>query len=373
MNLVRGYGLHTLVFNWSASNSFDQFGRQISDKAETDAEKVVSKLLSDASKFADTLSSDISLGDALQHVITTQKLVLTAYARALLYAFLQDEFGLESAQLSAWWYDATGPWVERDAVIVEGFGSLVNEHVKGISNILLNVLVTGIDYSTPAGVTVTTASGATFQASKVVVTVPLGVLQKNIIPFKPSLPAAKSTALSLMKMGVLDHVFLRFPAGTLSGLSPPTYDVFSKVPSNSSSNGHGFVEIVSLLRMRKQDILMAEASGAFAVAMETQSDGVVVAAVMKELRMIYPTMPSPIATKVTRWSQDPFAYGSYSSLGVGALGYGSGRTPTADVLAQAIGNRIFFSGEHTSSAYPSSVQGAYESGLREANKILALP
>ncbi|WP_244191285.1 FAD-dependent oxidoreductase [Klebsiella pneumoniae] len=38
-------------------------------------------------------------------------------------------------------------------------------------------------------------------------------------------------------------------------------------------------------------------------------------------------------------------------------------------MAESVGNRLFFAGEHTSRKYRGTVHGAYLSGVREANKI----
>lgn len=75
-------------------------------------------------------------------------------------------------------------------------------------------------------------------------------------------------------------------------------------------------------------------------------------------------VPDPIQTICTRWGNDPFSYGSYSHVRVQS----SGRD--YDILAESIGNRLFFAGEATTRQYPATMHGAYLSGLREASHIL---
>ena len=325
-----------------------------------------------SSTSLDSLNSDISLSAALQHVISAQSLVFNSYEKATLYTTIQDEYGVEPSALSAWWYDANGPWSGKDGVILEGFGALADKLSQGL-HVLLGETVTSIDYSNAIS-TVTTSTGKQYQAAKVLVTVPLGVLKKgSLLSFRPPLPAAKTAALGLLGVGVLDHIFLQFPAGSLAKLSPSlaSVDEFNKIPSSIASNAFGYVEMIPLLHLRRQDAIFAEASASFAVAMESKSDAVIVSELMKEIHLVYPNLAAPINVKVTRWLQDPFACGSYSYAGVGAKGYNGAATTTYDVLAESIGNnRVFFAGEHTSSAYPATVQGAYESGLREARKML---
>lgn len=62
----------------------------------------------------------------------------------------------------------------------------------------------------------------------------------------------------------------------------------------------------------------------------------------------------------TRWGSDPMAYGSYSSIAVGALG-----GEEYDALAENLGGRVFFAGEHTTKKHPATMHGAFLSGHRE--------
>lgn len=65
----------------------------------------------------------------------------------------------------------------------------------------------------------------------------------------------------------------------------------------------------------------------------------------------------------TNWSQDPYAYGSYSFLAKGSWR----RDHVA--LARPLRNRVFFAGEATHPTYNSTVHAAYESGLFAADAV----
>ena len=54
------------------------------------------------------------------------------------------------------------------------------------------------------------------------------------------------------------------------------------------------------------------------------------------------------------------ARGSYSSIAVGALG-----GEEYDILAESLGGRVFFAGEHTTKKHPATMHGAFLSGHRE--------
>lgn len=73
----------------------------------------------------------------------------------------------------------------------------------------------------------------------------------------------------------------------------------------------------------------------------------------------------PTAALITRWRQDPFAFGSYSYLAAGSS--------SADrvALGAPIGGRLFFAGEASSLDYPATVHGALLSGIEAADAIVA--
>jgi polyamine oxidase len=68
----------------------------------------------------------------------------------------------------------------------------------------------------------------------------------------------------------------------------------------------------------------------------------------------------------TQWSSDPFSRGSYSFLAAGCS------DKDRLILQQAVSNKLCFAGEHTSSAHPATLHGAFDSGERAAAQILSL-
>ena len=74
-------------------------------------------------------------------------------------------------------------------------------------------------------------------------------------------------------------------------------------------------------------------------------------------------VPLPTAALVTRWAQDPWAYGSYSFLAVGAT------SDDRATLAAPVDDVLFFAGEATSVDNPATVHGAVESGWRAADEV----
>jgi monoamine oxidase len=71
-------------------------------------------------------------------------------------------------------------------------------------------------------------------------------------------------------------------------------------------------------------------------------------------------VPTPVATWVTRWHEDPWSLGAYSVVGPGANG------GERKALAAPVGGTLFWAGEATSGPWPATVQGAWASGAAAA-------
>jgi hypothetical protein len=81
----------------------------------------------------------------------------------------------------------------------------------------------------------------------------------------------------------------------------------------------------NMARLHSHPILVCLLSGDSAHAVEQlpEDDTTLVDEAMTLLRRMFgPTIPSPIHSKMTRWGQDQFAYGSYSFVAVGATEQG---------------------------------------------------
>lgn len=92
--------------------------------------------------------------------------------------------------------------------------------------------------------------------------------------------------------------------------------------------------------------------------------------VLTVLRHIFPdaSIPSPVACSlVTSWgSEDEYAGGAYSFAKVKST-----ERTYQDMMAP-VGGCLYFAGEHTSPTAHSTVHGAWETGQREAKRILSL-
>lgn len=242
-----------------------------------------------------------------------------------------------------------GLWVMLD----RGYRGLF-EPIATPLDIRLGVPVVAVR-QTGERVSVETATDA-YEAERAVVTVPLGVLKHGDITFEPPLPAATTTAIERLGFGDFLKVGLRFS----ERIWPNGFDWLGRVGEPS------FPEWVDLTATTGRPIAVGFAGGDEARRLEGLDDDRIVELGVEALgTAIGRALPVPERTVVTRWAADPFARGSYSSLAVGATG------ADRDALTEPIGSRVFLAGEATNRRHPSTVHGAWESGLAVAERVVA--
>jgi len=121
-----------------------------------------------------------------------------------------------------------------------GYQTLLERLAQGL-DVRCNHAVTRISYG-PGGACVTCANGAVIEADAVLVTLSLGVLQaQHDTLFDPPLPAWKQEAMSGLRIGVADKVFVEFeiePAHALDAAMWLTSHTNS-VPSGQRSSSTG--------------------------------------------------------------------------------------------------------------------------------------
>ncbi|MEM7031038.1 MAG: FAD-dependent oxidoreductase [Chloroflexota bacterium] len=267
--------------------------------------------------------------------------------------YIEHELAADIAELSAIKKDDAEAFKGRDVTFPEGYDQVVHYLAEGL-DIRLRHRVEKISYHDP--VLIYTNQGQ-YQADKVIVTLPLGVLKQGQIEFSPALPDKKQAAIDTLGVGVLNGVYLRFPFP----FWPKEAELLNYIPAEK---GH-WAEWFNIYHYTDQPILLGFNAGYYAWELEMLSDEDIVASAMQTLRTMYgSSIPYPDAWQIARWGADPFAHGSYSFNTVGAS------RKIRKRLAKPVHDRLFFAGEATSSDYPATVHGAYLSGKREAKRIL---
>ncbi len=309
----------------------------------------------DALEEAAELDQDISVQRVLDEYfdISTLSPKEQRYFKAAVSFFFEQDLAADTSKLSAHHFDEGSGFGGDEVIFLEGYDALVHYLAEG-QNVRLNEVVTDIEHD-ETGVTVRTNSG-TFEANRVLVTLPIGVLKAGKVAFDPPLPEKKQAAIDVLGLAVLNKLYLQFDEPFWQR-SP---DWITYIPEEKGI----FMAWYNFYRATKQPILAGFNVGDFARELEALSDEQIVAQAMDVLRVMYGAdTPDPLNVQITRWANDPFALCSYSAPAVGMT------DKTRADLAAPIDNRVFFAGEATHSDYPATVHGAYLSGLREAKRI----
>uniref|UniRef100_A0A8C6VXS6 [histone-H3]-N(6),N(6)-dimethyl-L-lysine(4) FAD-dependent demethylase n=1 Tax=Nothobranchius furzeri TaxID=105023 RepID=A0A8C6VXS6_NOTFU len=201
---------------------------------------------------------------------------------------------------------------------------------------------------------------------QVLVSVPLTLLQKNVLRFTPPLPERKLKAIHSLGAGIIEKVALQFPY-RFWDTKVQSADYFGHIPPAPEKRGM-FSIFYDLDPQGKRAVLMSIVSGEAVPAVRDLEDKQVVDECMKVLRELFTEqeVPEPSSYFVTHWNKDPWSQMSYSFVKTG----GSGEA--YDVLAEDVQGKVFFAGEATNRHFPQTVTGAYLSGVREASKMVSL-
>uniref|UniRef100_A0A8C0N828 Lysine demethylase 1B n=2 Tax=Canis lupus familiaris TaxID=9615 RepID=A0A8C0N828_CANLF len=248
-------------------------------------------------------------------------------------------------------------------LLTPGYSVILEKLAEGL-DIRLESPVQSIDYSgDEVQVTITDGTGCT--AQKVLVTVPLALLQKGAIHFNPPLSDKKMKAINSLGAGIIEKIALQFPYRFWDSKVQGA-DFFGHVPPSASKRGL-FAVFYDMDPQKKHSVLMSVVAGEAVASIRTLEDKQVLQQCMAALRELFKEQEVPDPTKyfVTRWSTDPWIQMAYSFVKTG----GSGEA--YDIIAEEIQGTVFFAGEATNRHFPQTVTGAYLSGVREASKIAA--
>ncbi|WP_350352556.1 NAD(P)/FAD-dependent oxidoreductase [Microbacterium sp. A8/3-1] len=263
-------------------------------------------------------------------------------------------------QCGAWIGDLDAHGLDEDAIdgdeviFPRGYDELPRRISAGL-DVRLGHIVTRVARSA-TGVVVSTGD-AEFTADRVVVTVPLGVLQAGSLAFDPPLPDSVAGPIDRLGMGVFNKIFLQFPERFWNEES---YVI--RALGEAGEHWHSWYDVSAVSGI---PTLLTFAAGPFGRHMQELPDEEVVADVVRALRALYgDAVGEPVAHWITHWGEDRFSLGSYSHLALGSSHHDH------DELAGPVDDVLHFAGEATWGDEPATVGAAYYSGRRAAERIL---
>ncbi|GGF42904.1 hypothetical protein GCM10010922_17980 [Microbacterium sorbitolivorans] len=154
--------------------------------------------IADAIAKARDADADVTLAEALGDDVSDE---LSA-ALAGVVAFT----GIDPETASAW-YAQTAPGDQLTA-LVSDVAPIIDDAL-GEVDVTLSTVVSNVSYD-DEGVSVRFASGESITVDRVILTVPLGVLQSEAIEFDPPLPFELRGSISSLEMGQMESVWLRY-------------------------------------------------------------------------------------------------------------------------------------------------------------------
>lgn len=324
-------------------NHFDAIYNSLCDKAFEKRKSLIEK-------------GDISVAVAFDAVIKDAKLSHSdeVAARHLISSEIENEYATTADTISFENWDTESLFHGDDLLLPGGYDQLLKPLAKGL-DIQFHSPVAEIAHSRD-GVNILTSNGTRFQFDHAIITLPLGVLKSGKVKFQPALPKAKSDAINGLKMGTFDKLYLKFP----ERFWPENVAWIEYMGENPRQ----WPMFLNLWKLHKMPILVAFNIGEFADALESKTDSQIAEEAMIVLRKMYgEKVPAATAYKSTRWSDDPYALGSYSYVPVG-------KSPELfDELQAPVASKLFFAGEATSSEFYSAADAAYLSGLKAADSV----
>ena len=244
-----------------------------------------------------------------------------------------------------------------DEAVIGGYDQIAYYFEKELHNkIILNSPIEHINYEQD---TIKVISGSEkYEANAVIVTASLGALKKEVIKFTPELPIEKKQSIKKLGWGTLNKVMLKFVHKFWS-------DKDFIVITNKESNFHAWINEEPVC---KEPVIVATISGKNAKKLENKPDEEVVQIALNELKAVYGNKVSELNSYyITKWSLDPYIYGSYSTNKAG-----ENSQLLRKQLSTPVNSKLFFAGEATSVKVAGYLQMALQSGVREAENIKKL-
>lgn len=271
---------------------------------------------------------------------------------------LAGDQGASAAALSVYWNNKEEEnWVsgDDDFKFKETFFDFIDTQIASkVTDIIhYNTPVTAINYAQDT-ILVSDVNGGTYQADKVIITVPITQLKANKIQFSPALPAEKTDAFSKIGMGAGMKVFLKF--------TTKFYD--ENIIGGSVCAAYADE---SVGKTGNDNILLAFVMGVQAENLTALgSDSAITTALLQELDVMYAGQATAnfIASHVENWTTKPYIEGAY---GYSTVGMGDVRK----IAAAQVNDKLFFAGEAMNlNGHHQTVHGAVETGYREVINLL---
>ncbi|KAI5681382.1 hypothetical protein M9H77_02609 [Catharanthus roseus] len=209
------------------------------------------------------------------------------------------------------------------------------------------------------GISVTTEDSYVYEANYVILSVSIGVLQSDLISFRPPLPRWKTDAISNCEIMVYTKIFLKFPYKFWPCETEKEFFIYA----HETRGYYTFWQHMENA-YPGSNILVVTLTNGESKRIEAQPDQETLKEAMEVLRNMFgPNIPDATEILVPRWWNNRFQRGSYSNYPIYV-----NHQLINDIKAPV--GRIFFTGEHTSEKFSGYVHGGYLSGIDTTRALL---
>ncbi len=267
--LADAAGIGRQASNFNSVVVRNDTGTTVDDEALERAEGRLSDVIdgADPSEFISDL-----VDEAGADLSPTERLILE-YVRS---TEIDHEFGADPRRLDIAAIDEGDELDGGDVVVPGGMIQILNALTGGYET-STGTIVRRIALAAN-GVDVDLDDGQVVSADRVLVTVPLGVLQAGDITFDPPLPAGNRGAIDRLGMGVLEKVVVRF--------DEPFWDRSAEFLGLVGTMR--FTEWVNMVPINGEPVLIARIGGAVADELMARSDQYIVDEAVAALATMYP-------------------------------------------------------------------------------------
>lgn len=336
---------------------FDRRGGWLDDAQRTSILTLVSELAGRLDP-ADPATPGATVGAAIDQALAraTAPAWEREWAGHVLRTFIETTTSASVTEIGLASLDAAGS--TEDDLPRGGFGSIVAALATGVR------IEHGFDVRTiqadSDAVTVIAADGRRHTGSHLVSTIPLGVLKQRSITFEPGLPDDHLAAIDALGYGAFEKVVMGFERSFWTQRRP----AFLLDQLSSRSIARAWIDFSPDDDVPVLVALSGGSAGHDAAALGPDERTAVALAALREA---FGHVPEPSFTAITDWTNDPFSRGAYSFLALGAT------SAHVAALGRPAHPRVLFAGEATSPDRPGTADGAFQTGIREARRLLQEP
>ncbi|WP_353172856.1 flavin monoamine oxidase family protein [Acinetobacter rudis] len=353
--------INTTVFNYIDSDFYHADGRIFS---ELEQQTVVQYLERIEQGFSTSQAANAAL--ALEEILiqlqapnnSFTKSQLDDLARIYFERFANDPFATTLTQLSTHFADYEGYFSGDEVIFPAGYSQVIDVLAKDLEiscNVQIQQIIRHAEY-----VELINQHGHAYQAKQVIVTVPLGVLKKNVIDFQPDLPQSLQQTIAQYGFGSFNKVFIE-----LEHALPLHKNSLQEQKSIFYFHDQVCYNLLDLFFVYQKPVYLLLFGGPQSEWIDQATDEAVWQLIRSSLVDNFADIPTrPKTLHITRWGSDPYSYGSFS------FPMPEHSASLSQTFQQSIDQQLYFAGEHCQHSFAGTVHGAYISGQETAQLLL---